>query len=126
MKKKIQGFVIVGLLLCFGFAFAACSAPQTPDTSAVAGKYYQHEGNVINGAPITNKWIRLYGNGTWSTVEDSRGGASHTFTISGTEISLYVGSMEMMYGTLIDGKLTLQIWNVVNWVESIFFLETAN
>jgi len=121
--KKLISFAVAAMLLCYCLGFVGCK-PEPPDTSAVAGTYYQHEGNTLEGAQITGKWIKLQADGVWTTVEDTRNSGSGTFMLKeNNQISLYYGNVEVMYGTIDNGKLTLQVWNVVNWIEAVFYKE---
>ncbi|MCL2816944.1 MAG: hypothetical protein FWD39_00970 [Clostridiales bacterium] len=123
--KTLRKILIAAVLLSLCFALAACTgkAPQTKDTSAVAGVYFQHdaENNLMEG-----KKMVLNADGTWTTGEGSDK-ISHTFTvegtIDGTKIEIYFGTAKYMYGTLEEGKLELRVFSIVTWVDAVFYKE---
>ena len=119
--KKFQKVLIAVVLLSLCFALAACAgkAPQTKDTSAVAGVYFQYddENNLIEDKKMT-----LNADGTWTTGEGNDE-VSRTFTIDGTKIEIYSGTARMMYGTLEEEKLELKVYYIFTWVDMVFYKE---
>lgn len=120
MKILKKAIVLISLVL-FGAIIVGCQSPKTPDTSTVAGIYHQHDqaGNIL-----VDQWIELKSDGTWATSTELVNDTPRTFAINNTnEISLYFGSAKMMYGTIIDGVMRLQVYVIFNWQEIIFYLK---
>lgn len=121
MKNLKRNACLMAALCCCCFVMIACNKtkePQTLDTSAVAGTYYKldEEDN-----PVASNWIKLNNNGTWASSEPNSED-EHTFKLgeSGVEISMYVGDMKVMYGTISGSMMTLQVYVIVAWEDAMF------
>jgi len=90
----------------------------------VAGTYHQQGEDGL----ILHKFIELRADGTWTTSNDAKLSGSNqagTFTLkdNNTKISVYSGNMEVIYGTIADDTLTLNIWHVLWWEEEVVFVK---
>jgi hypothetical protein len=125
MKKSAIRFLLFLVIISALVGVVGCKSPQTPDTSAVAATYFQHEGNENTGNIIESKYIKLNSDGTWVTNDAQNKTKDHTFKINGEAISLYLGASEFMYGTLKDGKLEGKMFALITWVDVVFFKEAT-
>jgi len=124
MKRFLLPIIVAVVIAPCAFVLASCGSPQLPDTSAVAGKYFQHVGNTQSGEIIAGKWIKLNSDGTWTTQEETKvGNVSGNFTIDGKDISFYSGTMRTMYGTIENEKMELHVWYIVGWQDLTFYKE---
>ena len=123
--KKLQKIVVLVIVVgCFCLMLTACRPPRTRDTSMVAGTYHQQGEDGL----ILHKFIELRADGTWTTSNDAKLSGSNqagTFTLkdNNTKISVYSGNMEVIYGTIADDTLTLNIWHVLWWEEEVVFVK---
>ena len=116
-SKRIQRFTLIGaclLLFVCGVVLTACK-PVRPDYSEWAGLYYR----VDDGTPNPDHWMELYADGTWTTRADHTN--SGKYKVKDGEISIFIGVVEVMYGTIDDEKMTLSVWAILDWNHGVVF-----
>ena len=91
--KKALAFTLVLAMLCLNFV--ACSS-----NDSIGGKYYLYE----NGSTNSASWYEIKNDNTWTDND----GFAGTYTLEDGKITLFADGIELMDGTLADGKLAFE------------------
>ena len=91
--RKTIALALAFTMLCL--IFVACNS-----NDSIGGKYYLYE----NGSTNSASWYEIKNDNTWTDND----GFAGTYTLEDGKITLFADGIELMNGTLEDGRLAFE------------------